>query len=213
MKKVFIALTALFITISGIHAQEPQTIKLNAPNKSRGSNVMKALSDRKSVREYDEKEISHQDLSDLLWAAIGINRPDGKRTAPTAVNAQEIDVYVVRKDGVYLYDAKEHALKPIVDGDYRKAVAGKQDFVNAAPLCLVMVANLKTLGDPALEQTRLISGIDAGIVSQNINLFCASVGLCTVPRGSWDFDELKNVLKLSDTQQIMLNNPVGYPKK
>ena len=213
MKKLFLIFTAMLIISMSMYSQELTEIKLNAPDKTRGSAVMKALSDRKSVREYDEKEISQQDLSDLLWAAIGINRPDGKRTAPTAVNAQEIDVYVVRKDGVYLYDAKEHALKPIVKGDYRKAVAGRQDFVNAAPLCLVMVANLKTLGDPALAQTRLISGIDAGIVSQNINLFCASVGLCTVPRGSWDFDELKNVLKLSDTQQIMLNNPVGYPKQ
>ena len=207
MKKIFITLTALLITSMGMYSQDLTEIKLNAPDKSRGSSVMKALSDRRSERVYDTKEISLQDLSDLLWAAVGINRPDGKRTAPTAVNAQEIDVYVIRMDGAYLYDATAHSLKPIAKGDFRNAVAGGQDFVNSAPLCLILVANLEKMGDP------LIAGIDAGIVGQNINIFCSGVGLSTVPRATWDKEELKKILKLSDKQQIMLNNPVGYPKK
>ena len=213
MKKIFIALTAMLIVTTGMCAQELQTIKLNAPNKTRGASVMKALSDRKSVREYDSKEISLQDLSDVLWAALGVNRPDGKRTAPTAANAQEIEVYAINKDGAYLYDAKEHSLKPVAKGDFRKEVAGRQEFASAAPLSLVIVANLKTLGDPALAQTRHIAAIDAGIVGQNINIFCSAVGLATVPRASWAFGELEKALKLSDTQEVMLNNPIGYPKK
>ena len=207
MKKIFITLTVLLITSMGMYSQDLTEIKLNAPDKSRGSSVMKALSDRRSERTYDAKDLSLQDLSDLLWATVGVNRPDGKRTAPTAVNAQEIDVYVVRKDGAYLYDATAHSLKPVAKGDFRKAVAGGQDFVNSAPLSLVIVANLEKMGDSH------IAAIDAGIASQNINIFCSAVGLSTVPRASWDKGELEKALKLSDKQRIFLNNPVGYPKK
>ena len=207
MKKIFIVLTALLITTMSMYSQELKEIKLNAPDKSRGSAVMKALADRKSTRVYDTKEISLQDLSDLLWAAVGVNRPDGKRTAPTAVNAQEIDIYVVRQDGAYLYDATAHSLKPVAKGDFRKAVAGGQDFVNSAPLCLVIVANLEKMGDSH------IAAIDAGIAGQNINIFCSAVGLSTVPRASWDKGNLEKALKLTDKQRIFLNNPVGYPKK
>ena len=215
MKKVFIALTALLITISGTNAQDLQTIKLNAPNKDRGSSVMKALSDRASVRDTDTKDLSLQDLSDLLWAANGVNRPDGKRTAPSAINWQEIDVYVINKDGAYLYDATAHSLKPIAKGDFRAAVATSvQEFVTRAPVSLVLVANLEKLGDNANNRDFLkMVSMDAGIVSQNINIFCAAVGLATVPRGMMDKEELKKILKLSDKQEIMLNNPVGYPKK
>jgi len=207
MKKIFITLTTLLITSMGMYSQELQEIKLNTPDKSRGTSVMKALSDRRSERTYDTKEISLQDLSDLLWATVGVNRPDGKRTAPTAVNAQEIDIYVVRQDGAYLYDAIAHSLKPVAKGDFRKAVAGGQDFVNAAPLSLVIVANLEKMGDSH------IAAIDAGIAGQNINIFCSAVGLSTVPRASWDKGELEKALKLSDKQRIFLNNPIGYPKK
>ena len=213
MKKIFITFTALLITSMGMYAQDLKEVKLNAPNKSRGSAVMKALADRQSIREYDTKDLSLQDLSDLLWAANGVNREDGKRTAPTAMNRQEIDVYVINKEGAYLYDATAHVLKPISKGDHRKAVAAQQDFAATAPVSLVIVANLEKLGDPTKEGTRLTASLDAGIVNQNINIFCAAVGLATVPRGSMNQAELKKVLKLSDTQMLTLNNPVGYPKK
>ncbi|MDR1332575.1 MAG: SagB/ThcOx family dehydrogenase [Tannerella sp.] len=213
MKKVIISLTALFMTLSNIHSQELQAIKLKSPGKSRGSAVMKALSDRHSDRVYDTKDISLQDLSDLLWAANGVNRSDGGRTAPSAMNRQEIDVYVVRGDGTYLYDAAAGTLNPLSKGDYRKAVAGGQDFAATAPVCLVLVANLEKLGDPASEHTRLIAAMDAGIVCQNINVFCSAAGLSTVPRATMDRDELVKVLKLTDKQYLMLNNPVGYPAK
>lgn len=213
MKKTVFALITLCMTTTHLYSQELADIKLNDPNKSRGTAVMKALADRNSVREYDAKEISLQDLSDLLWAANGINRPDGKRTAPSALNRQEVDVYVIDKNGAYLYEASTHTLKGIAKGDHRKAVAGGQDFVTTAPLSIVLVANLEKLGDATKEHTRLIAAMDAGIVCQNINIFCSAVGLATVPRATMAHDELKKILKLTKTQQLMLNNPVGYPKK
>jgi SagB-type dehydrogenase family enzyme len=211
MRTLFVVLV---LCMTGFHmnAQELQEIKLNAPDKTRGSATMKALSDRMSVREYDSKELSLQDLSDLLWAANGINRPDGRRTAPTASNRQEIDVYAIRSDGAYFYDAQAHSLKPVAAGDFRAAVAGQQDFVKSAPVSLVIVINLEKLGDPAAEQTKLMGAVDAGIVSQNINIFCSAVGLSTVPRASMDQAELRKILKLSETQRPIMNNPVGYPK-
>jgi SagB-type dehydrogenase family enzyme len=213
MKKVFISFCASLVTLTGLNAQELTEIKLNAPNKSRGSAVMKALSDRQSIREFDAKDLALQDLSDLLWAANGVNREDGKRTAPSALNRQEIVVYVIRKDGAYLYDATAHSLKPVSKGDHRQAIASGQDFAAVAPVSLVLVANLDVLGDPANDGTKLTASVDGGIVDQNINIFCAAVGLATVPRGTMNRDELKKALKLTDKQMLILNNPVGYPKK
>ncbi|MDR0836441.1 MAG: SagB/ThcOx family dehydrogenase, partial [Tannerella sp.] len=157
-------------------------------------------------------DLSFQDLSDLLWAAVGVNREDGRRTAPSAMNRQEIDVYVVMKDGAYLYNAAEHTLQPKSAGDYRTSVKGEQEFENPAPLYLVIVADIEKMGDVTQEQTKMMCAMDAGIVSQNINIFCAATGLATVPRAWMNKEELKKVLKLSNNQHIMLNNPVGYPK-
>jgi SagB-type dehydrogenase family enzyme len=213
MKKIVFILIFSIMTVVHLFAQEQQTIRLNAPDKSRGSALMKALSDRHSEREFDTKDFSLQDLSDLLWAANGVNRSDGRRTAPSAMNRQEIDVYIVHKDGTYRYDAGQHLLTPLTKGDYRQAVAGGQYFAATAPLCIVLVAQLDKLGDPASEQTRLIAAMDAGIVCQNINIFCAATGLSTVPRATMDKEELTKVLQLTDQQLIMLNNPVGYPVK
>jgi SagB-type dehydrogenase family enzyme len=196
-----------------INAQELKTIKLNKPYMARGKTVMKALENRHSERSFEDKEVSFQDLSDLLWAAVGVNREDGKRTAPTALNRQEIDIYAVMKDGTYLYNAAEHVLQPKTAGDYRNFVKGGQEFENPAPLYLVIVADLTKMGDVTKEQTKMICAMDAGIACQNINIFCAATGLATVPRAGMNKDELTKVLKLSDNQYIMLNNPVGYPKK
>jgi SagB-type dehydrogenase family enzyme len=211
--RILFALTASIVCF-GASAQELQVIKLNAPDKTRGLATMKAFAERHSDRVYDKKDLSIKDLSELLWAANGINRSDGKRTAPSAMNRQEIDVYVVRKDGAYLYDAQAHSLTPVAAGDHRGAVAGGgQDFVKSAPVSLVMVIDLEKLGDPASEQTRLMGAVDAGIVSQNVNIFCAGTGLSTVPRASMDQSELRKILKLKDTQLPIMNNPVGYPAK
>lgn len=211
MRKLSILLSSLLMIVT-LHAQDLKEIKLNNPDKNRGTSVMKALSDRHSDREYAAKELSIQDLSDLLWAANGINRPDGKRTAPSALNKQDIDVYVIMKEGAYLYDAKANSLQPVAKGDHRSAVAGAQDFVKAAPVSLVLVSDLSRFGN-ITDQTKLMAAVDAGTVCQNINIFCSAAGLATVPRASMDQAALKRILKLKDNQLPIMNNPVGYPKK
>ena len=184
MRKLSFIFASLLLVVT-MYAQDLKAIKLSSPDKNRGSSIMKALSDRHSDREYAAKELSLQDLSDLLWAANGINRPDGKRTAPSALNKQDIDIYVIMKEGAYLYDAKANSLQPIAKGDHRAAVAGSQDFVKSAPV----------------------------IVCQNINIFCAATGLATVPRATMDQAALKRILKLTDSQLPIMNNPVGYPRE
>lgn len=211
MRKVSFILTVLLF-ITAIHAQELKKIQLNNPDKNRGSSVMKALSDRRSDRAYADKALSLQDLSDLLWAANGINRPDGKRTAPSALNKQDIDIYVIMKEGAYLYDAKSNSLQPIAKGDHRGAVAGGQDFVKTAPVSLVLVSDLSRFGK-ITDHVKLMAAVDAGCVSQNINIFCSAVGLATVPRASMDMNALKQILKLTENQLPLMNNPVGYFKK
>ena len=201
------------VTMTTLHAQGAGELKLNRPDLNRGVNVMKAFSDRHSDREFSTRELSLQDLSDLLWAANGVNRPgDGKRTAPSALNKQDVDIYVFLAKGVYLYDASKHVLKLVAEGDHRAVVAGRQDFVKQAPVSLVYVSDLSRFGMGLDEQVKLMGAMDAGIVSQNVNLFCAGVGLSTVPRASMDQEALRKLLKLSDTQVPMMNNPVGYSK-
>ena len=192
-------------------AQQLAPIKLNAPDKTRGSAVMKSLADRHSERNFSEKKLSLKDLSDLLWAACGINREDGKTTAPSAMNRQDIAVYVIMEEGAYLYAPKTQELQPIAAGDFRPLVAGGQGAVAKAPVCLLIVSDLSKLGDPNNEGTRQTGSVDGGIVSQNISLFCAGVGLATVPRGTMNKAELVKALKISPTQMMVLNHPVGYP--
>jgi Nitroreductase len=180
--------------VSCTNAQDLKPIKLNAPDLSRGEKVMKALFNRKSTREYSDKKLTLQDLSDLLWAANGINRPkEGKRTAPSAYNKQDIKVYVCMAEGNYLYNAASLTLTPVSKGDVRPM---------KAPVCLVLVSDT--------DQSWGV--IDAGIVSQNISLFCSGVGLATVPRIDMDKDKLKRTLRLSGKQTLILNHPVGYFK-
>ena len=208
MKRILFIIL-MIMPFMGMEAQKE--IKLNAPGKMRGTAVMKALADRYSEREFAARELSLQDLSDLLWAANGVNRPDGKRTAPSALNKQDIDIYVVMAKGAYLYNHTAHSLELIAAGDHRAAVAGAQDFVKEAAACLVMVSDLSRFG-AVDEHTLLMGTIDAGLVSQNINIFCSAVGLNTVPRVSMDQEILKKILKLSASQRLILNNPVGYRK-
>lgn len=212
MKRISLILSILLFGVA-MQAQTVKEIVLKAPDKSRGANVMKAFADRHSERAFADRELSLQDLSDLLWAANGINRPaDKKRTAPSALNKQDIDIYVFMPEAVYLYEADSHVLKPVAKGDHRHAVAGGQDFVKTAPVSLVYVSDLSRFGTGGTEQTKLMGAMDAGIVSQNVNLFCAGVGLATVPRASMDQAALKKILQLSGTQIPMMNNPVGYAK-
>jgi SagB-type dehydrogenase family enzyme len=213
MKRV--AMLAMITLISGaVPGQAPQDIKLKAPDMERGLTIMKAFEKRASATSFSSRELSLQDLSDLLWASNGINRPEsGKRTAPTAVNAQDVDIYVLLISGAYLYDAKTHTLKGIAAGDNRKLVSERQTNFANAPVMLVLVSEISRFrGD---ENTRKLSwaAMDAGIVSQNISLFCAGAGLVTRPRASMDTEGLRKLLNLNSNQYPLLNNPVGYPNE
>ena len=173
---------------------------------------MEALSNRRSDREYSAKPLSEQDISDLLWAAYGINRDDGRRTAPTATNAQEIDLYLFNETGGYYYNAKDNILEPRCAGDLRKLFANGQDFVLGAPVILLMVGDIEKLRGDDKDRKLRLACMDAGIVSQNINLFCASRGLATVPRAMMEENAIRDILNLKEFQHPILNNPVGYKK-
>ena len=148
----------------------------------------------------------------MLWAAFGINRPEtGRRTAPSAINMQEIDIYVARADGLYLFDAKGNILTPLLAEDIR-AMTGTQPFVKDAPVNLVYVANLAKMSRLSAENAAFYSAADTGFISQNVYLFCASEGLATVVRGSIDKPALAKAMKLRADQKIILAQTVGYPK-
>ena len=211
MRKVQLLLVCLMFSVVALAAEK--VIKLPKPNLGRTGSVMKALSERHSTREFAAKALSLSDLSDLLWAANGVNRKDsGKRTAPSALNKQDVNVYVVLSEGSYLYDAQNHQLTLCAEEDYRSAVTGGQAFVKSAPVSLVLVSDVSRFGDAKNVRNQLMGAMDAGIVSQNISVFCSSAKLATVPRASMDGNQLKKVLKLKDGQIPMMNHPVGYFK-
>jgi SagB-type dehydrogenase family enzyme len=190
-------------------AQAPavEDIKLAEPAKKGGLTMMEALSVRASVREWSDRELNAQDLSDLLWAANGINRTDKKRTAASAMNAQDVDVYVLMKTGAYVYDAANHALTLVAAGDHRASVG----VPAGPPVHLFLVSDGSKFRSGPPERRLEWGALDTGIVSQNIALFCAARGLATRPRASFDAEKLKTVLKLKDGQHAFLNHPVGYP--
>ena len=209
MKSIFLSLVAACM-LSGAYAQTLSPIQLKAPEKKAGLSVMETLANRHSTREFSNKKLTLQELSNLLWAANGINRPEkGVRTAPSAMNAQEVDVYVCMEEGAFLYDAKSNQLQPVIQEDLRGLVGGKQTFVKNAPVVLLMVSDLSKLPGGNSEQTKLMAAIDAGIVSQNISIACSGLGLITVPRASMDKEALAQKLKLKSTQLLLMNNPVG----
>lgn len=212
MRKIYLLLSFSFLFMNAANAAD-KVIELSKPDMNRATTVMKALSDRKSTREYAAKDLSVADLSDLLWAANGINRPaENKRTAPSAMNRQDVDVYVIMKQGAYLYDAKNHKLNLVAEGDFRGDVASGQDFAKTAPVSLVLVSDLAKMGDPKNLQTLTMCSVDVGIVSQNISIFCSAANLATVARGTMNKDNLKTALKLKDSQMPIINHPVGHFK-
>jgi hypothetical protein len=190
--------------------ESAEVLCLPPPQKTGGAPLMEALSMRRSQREFAPEPLSDQILSDLLWAAFGISRPQGGgRTAPSALNAQEIDIYAALAGGLYIYDAKDHALRLIDHCDARK-VTGFQDFVDRAPLDLVYVADFAHLKAVSTAQRAVFSGVCAGAIAQNVYLYCASVGLATVARGWFDQVSLAKALKLDTDQQILLTQTVGH---
>jgi nitroreductase len=192
-------------------AAESATIQLPNPQKEGGKPLMSALNERMSTRAFSGEKLPMQTLSNLLWAAFGINRPDGRRTAPSAKNWQETSIYVATADGVYLYDAKKNALDTIATGDIR-AMTGTQTYVKDASVNLIYVADYSKVDAGGFDKQILV-GADTGLISENVYLFCASEGLATVVRASIDGDALAKELKLRPDQKIILAQSVGYPKK
>jgi SagB-type dehydrogenase family enzyme len=204
-------LVVVLAFVSVVAAAPGDTIALPAPDTVGGMPLMAALKHRSSAREFSNRQLSDTLLGNLLWAAFGVNRPaSGKRTAPSAMDKQEIDVYAALASGVYVYRAKGHLLTRVAAADVR-AQTGRQAFVSQAPLNLVFVADLTRLKNPEDETALRWAAADAGFISQNVYLYCASAGLVTVVRGSFDEKELAPALKLGPKQKAILAQTVGFP--
>lgn len=204
-----VALT-LFSLLLALPALAAGPVQLPSPQTEGGKPLMQALKDRMTTRAFGEGKLPPQTLSNLLWAAFGINRPDGRRTAPSAKNWQEFDIYVLTPDGSFLWDPQGNVLNPISDKDSR-GMAGTQAFVKEAAVNLVYVADYSKVSGGADKDIWV--GADAGFISQNVYLFCASEGLATVVRASIDKETLGKELKLKPDQKIILSQSVGWPKK
>jgi nitroreductase len=188
------------------------TIKLSAPDKRGGLPLMQAIAKRRSAREFERKPLPTPVLSTLLWAAFGENRRGGGRTAPSAINVQEIDVYVALPQGAYLYDASAHALKLVARRDVRR-VTGYQDFVDEAPLDLVYVADHRRMKLIPAGSRESYSAIAAGAIMQNVYLYAASEGLATVVRAFIDRAAIAGALDLGHDEHVVVSQTVGYPRR
>lgn len=199
--------------VPGVGLAAPQEMTLPKPETSGGKPLMVSLMNRRSERAFAPDPLPAQVLSNLLWAAWGVNRPEaGKHTAPSCRNWQEIDVYAVLKEGAFLYDAKRHVLVKTADKDLRP-LTGKQEFVAGAPLNLVYVVDFAKMKGESEDLHKFFAGTDTGFISQNVYLFCASEGLATVVRANLDKPALAKALGLRPDQWITLAQTVGSPKR
>lgn len=205
-------LLLLVLTLLG-GATHAQNIQLPTPQKSGGKPLMECLNERQTDRGFDSKKISLQDLSDLVWAANGINRPKAdKRTVPTATNWQEMELYVALEEGIYHYNAEKHELELVKKGDFRKE-CGSQPFVAKAPACFIYTANHNKKGkitDP--EKQKEYSFHHTGYMAQNVYLVCASKDMATVILGMVNKEELAQVIGLPENHIVIFTQPVGYKK-
>ncbi|MCX5713778.1 MAG: SagB/ThcOx family dehydrogenase, partial [Candidatus Omnitrophica bacterium] len=168
---------------------------------------------RSSQREFSAQDLTLQEVSNLLWAACGVNRPEsGKRTAPSSMNMQEIDIYVVLARGLYLYDATNNAMVLLIKGDMRE-LTGKQPFVKDAPVNLIYVADFSKMSQLSPEVKNFYAATDTGFISENVYLYCSSAGLATVVRGWFDRSALEKGMGLRKDQKVILTQTVGFPKK
>jgi len=206
-----LAAAALAAAPSIATTQEPNRLVLPPPRSEGGQTLTAVLKLRRSTREYSDRPLPTQVLSDLLWAAFGVNRPSGDRTAPYWRHVMVMDIYAAMADGVWLYEPKAHALLSYLKDDVR-AQTGLQDFVAVAPLNLVYVAHGERMTDVSVEDRRLYASVDAGFIGQNVYLFCASEGLATVFRGAVDYPKLARALKLPDQQFVTFAQTVGYAR-
>jgi len=210
---VFVILLCILVLAcsSASHCADLSPVQLPSPQMEGGKPLMQALKDRMSVRTFSEEKLSMQTLSNLLWAAFGVNRPDGRRTAPSARNWQEIDIYVATPDGLFLWDPQKNLLNPILAKDIR-AMTGTQSYAKETGVDLVYVADYSKVSGGSTDQNVLV-GADTGFIGQNVYLYCASEGLATVIRAGIDRDALSKEMKLKPDQKIILAQSVGYPKK
>jgi nitroreductase len=205
-----LAAVALAAPAAAAFAAQPQARPLPPPHREGGMPLMTALNLRRSTRDYAARPLSAQTLSDLLWAAFGVNRLSGDRTAPYWRHVMVIDVYAAMADGVWLYDPQAHALLPHMPDDIRSQT-GLQDFVATAPLNLVYVAHGERMTDVSSAERRLYASVDTGFIGQNVYLFCASQELATVFRGAVDYPKLARAMKLPEQQFVTFAQTVGYP--
>jgi nitroreductase len=208
--KVALAILASVLTLGETSSQD--VINLPAPRKTGGMPVMEALARRATSRAFDPKPLTSQQLSDALWAAFGVNRPDGKRTAPSSRDRRELEIYVLQAQGVSLYDATRHRLARVLAEDLR-AVQSTQDFVRDAPVTFVFVADLSKMSEETVSEKEVTAAFDTGFVSQNVYLYCASEGLATGVRSWLDREVLAKRMKLRPDQRITAAQSIGYPKK
>lgn len=201
-----------FVLLSCSVLAQNDLIELPAPEKTGGMPLMDALDQRHSARDFSNASLSDQTMSNLLWAAFGINRPEsGKRTAPSSHNVQDIEIYLTTKDGAYRYRPEKHALQTVSEKDLREFM-GKQDFTKDAAVNLVYVSDFnKFEGDGGEQLKREIAGTHCGFIGQNVYLFCASEGLNTVFRAWIDAELIHEKLGLKPHQHVMFSQSVGYP--
>jgi len=217
MKKTLTLAAAAMTALAATAQDDLAPIKLNAPDLNRQTlSLMQTFNKRASCTNYSDRALALQDLSDLLWTANGFNRPEIKhRTVGSAMNSQDIDVYVFLPEGAYLYDATTSVLKPIAKGDFRAQAVTQQPAagVPQPPVLLILISDISRFTRVQDEAVKLkYAAFDAGIVSQNISVFCAGAGLATRCRGAVNVPKLKEILKLKDTQVPLLDHPVGYVK-
>jgi len=218
LKKILLSVAIIFCFVSSSIAADLSPIKLFPPDMKGGKSLMQSLQERKTSRSFNTKKLPIEVLSNLLWSACGINRPDsGKRTAPSASNRQEIDVYVAMEEGLYFYNAKAHVLEPVLKNDLRKNTTTfpqpSRSSVEGAPLQLTYVADYSKMSVYTNdEEKKFYSAADTGFIAQNVYLYCSSEGLVTGVRGLVDRDALSKNMKLRDRQKIVLVQAVGYPE-
>lgn len=207
MKKLTIITLIITLSISCM----AQNIQLPQPNTKGGMPLYEALSNRQTNREFSDKELTDQQLADLLWCANGENRNDGKRTAPSARNAQEIDIYVFNNKGVYLYVPEKNMLKMVIPEDMREGMSSRGKMIMAAPVTLLFFANYDKMNGFDEAGREFYGATDAGFVSQNVYLYCAANNLNTVVMGAIDRPKIMEILKVDG--KPVLAQPIGYPVK
>ncbi len=208
-----LAAAGILLSPAGGETDELKPVELLPPVREGGKPLMTALQERSSRREFSRKKLPEQTLSNLLWAAFGVNRPEnGKRTAPSARNMKEIDIYVALPEGLFLYDASAHILQPVLKEDIRE-FTGEQAFTQQAPANLIYVADRGRMRSADAPTKDFYSAVDTGFISQNVYLFCASEGLATVVLGWVDKPALEKKMGLREDQKVILTQPVGYPEQ